>query len=78
MARTWALAGKTTGVNGEILRPAMCDHLCDPITRYDSLRKRLTFLIICPTCGNEKAVGTLPYEPPGRYADAAPTDRQSR
>jgi hypothetical protein len=48
-----------------IFRAAMCDHLFDTTSRYDSARKVLTFLLFCPTCGTgtEKVVETLPYEP---------------
>jgi hypothetical protein len=42
---------------------AMCDHLFDTTTRYDSDRKLLTFLLFCPVCRTETVVETLAYEP---------------
>jgi hypothetical protein len=45
------------------LRPVPCDHLHDTTTRYNADQKQLSFLLICPTCGTEKAVETVPYEP---------------
>jgi hypothetical protein len=44
-------------------RRAPCDHLHESTTRYDRHEKRLTFLLVCPTCGTEKVVETLHYEP---------------
>jgi hypothetical protein len=41
----------------------MCDHVHDSTTRYDRRRKLLAFLLVCPTCGTEKVVETLQYEP---------------
>ena len=43
--------------------PAPCDHLCDTTTRYDAAQKLLTFLLVCPTCGTEKLIDTVRYEP---------------
>jgi hypothetical protein len=40
-----------------------CDHLHDTTTRYDHVRKRLTFLLVCADCGTESVVETLSYEP---------------
>jgi hypothetical protein len=42
---------------------ATCDHLHDTTTRYDHARKLLTFLLVCHSCGTEKVIETLPYEP---------------
>jgi hypothetical protein len=47
-------------------RPASaqeCGHLQDTTTRYDHEQKLLHFLMVCPTCGNEKLIETQPYEP---------------
>jgi len=42
----------------------MCDHLFQTTTRYDRVRKVLTFVLFCPTCpGVEQVVEMLPYEP---------------
>jgi hypothetical protein len=41
----------------------MCDHLFDPTSRYDTARKLLTFLLVCPVCGTQEIVETLAYEP---------------
>ena len=43
--------------------PAPCDHLCDTTTRYDAAQKLLSFLLVCPTCGAEKLIDTVRYEP---------------
>jgi hypothetical protein len=40
-----------------------CDHLHETTSRYDSARKLLTFLLVCPVCRTEKVVETLRYEP---------------
>jgi hypothetical protein len=40
-----------------------CDHLHDSTSRYDHQAKRLTFLLVCPTCGTERVVDSIPYEP---------------
>jgi hypothetical protein len=45
------------------VRAERCDHLHDATSRYDHDRKQLTFLLVCPVCGTEKVVDTLPYEP---------------
>ena len=42
---------------------AMCNHLFDTTSRYDSDRKLLTFLLFCPVCRTETVVETLAYEP---------------
>ena len=44
-------------------RPASCDHIHDSTSRYDHERKQLTFLLVCPVCGTEKVVDSIPYEP---------------
>ena len=45
------------------LRPVPCDHLHDQTSRYDSVKKQLSFLLVCNVCGTEKLVETVPYEP---------------
>jgi hypothetical protein len=40
-----------------------CGHLHDTTTRYDHAQKQLAFLLVCPTCGTEKVIETLSYEP---------------
>jgi hypothetical protein len=45
------------------LRPPRCDHLRETTTRYDHERKQLSFRLVCPSCGIEKLVETIPYEP---------------
>jgi hypothetical protein len=41
----------------------MCDHLHESTSRYDVPAKVLTFLLVCRTCGIERVVETLEYEP---------------
>ena len=41
----------------------MCEHLHHSTSRYDAAAKVLTFLLVCPTCGIERVVETLDYEP---------------
>jgi hypothetical protein len=41
----------------------MCDHLHDSTSRYDATEKVLSFLAVCRTCGIERVVETLEYEP---------------
>jgi hypothetical protein len=41
----------------------MCDHLHDGTSRYDAAEKVMTFLLVCRTCGIERVVETLEYEP---------------
>jgi hypothetical protein len=41
----------------------MCHHLHETTSRYDTSAKVLTFLLICRTCGIERVVETLEYEP---------------
>jgi hypothetical protein len=41
----------------------MCDHLQDSTSRYDAVEKVMTFLLVCRTCGIERVVETLDYEP---------------
>jgi DNA-binding CsgD family transcriptional regulator len=45
------------------LRPVPCDHMHDTTTRYDHVKKLLSFLLVCPVCGTEKLVETKPYAP---------------
>ena len=45
------------------LRPTPCDHLHESTSRYDHERKQLSFLLVCRSCGTEKLVQTIPYEP---------------
>ena len=45
------------------LRPVPCNHLHDQTSRYDSLTKQLSFLLVCNVCGTEKLVEKVPYEP---------------
>ena len=53
-------------------RAASCDHLHDSTSRYDHERKQLTFLLVCPVCGTERVVDSIPYEP--RFTPHAPTE----
>jgi hypothetical protein len=41
----------------------MCEHLHDSTSRYDAGQKVLTLLLVCRTCGVERVVETLEYEP---------------
>jgi hypothetical protein len=41
----------------------MCEHLHDSTCRYDAVAKVLTCLLVCRTCGSERVVETLAYEP---------------
>jgi hypothetical protein len=41
----------------------VCDNLHETTSRYDAAAKRLTFLLVCPTCRAEKVVDALEYEP---------------
>jgi hypothetical protein len=41
----------------------MCDHFHDGTSRYDAAEKVMTFLLVCRTCGIERVVETLDYEP---------------
>jgi hypothetical protein len=45
------------------IRTTMCDHLHDSTTRYDRQRKLLAFFLVCPSCGTEKVVQSVQYEP---------------
>jgi hypothetical protein len=40
-----------------------CDHVHETTTRYDSVEKVLTFLLICPICRAEKVMDAQHYEP---------------
>ena len=67
-------------------QPSPCDHLCDTTSRYDAAQKLLTFLLVCPTCGAEKPIDTVRYEPrfephpsdepPGATVHQLPTRRR--
>jgi hypothetical protein len=49
----------------------MCEHLYECTSRYDSDRKLLSFLLVCPVCEIEEIVETVEYVP--RFeAQAAP------
>ena len=50
-----------------------CSHIHETTTRYDHERKLLTFLAVCRSCGIERVVETLRYEP--RYDPAQPPRR---
>lgn len=50
-----------------------CWHIHETTTRYDHERKLLTFLAVCRSCGIERVVETLRYEP--RYEPAQPRRR---
>lgn len=41
----------------------MCENLRDSTSRYDAAEKVMTFLLVCRTCGIERVVETLEYEP---------------
>jgi hypothetical protein len=45
------------------LERAPCDHMHESTTRYNRHEKRLTFLLVCWTCGIEKVVETVHYQP---------------
>ena len=59
----WAPAPQTKAADSGIFPAAMCDHLCDTVTRYDRDRKRLMCLLVCAACRTETVVETLAYEP---------------
>jgi len=40
-----------------------CQHLHDTTSRYDPVERLLTFLLVCPVCGTERAMRTVRYEP---------------
>jgi hypothetical protein len=54
----------------------MCDHLHESTSRYDAAAKVLTFLLVCPTCGIERVVETLEYEPRPAWTSWATAQRQ--
>ena len=54
----------------------MCDHLHDSTSRYDAAEKVMTLLLVCPTCGIERVVETLYYEPRPVWTSAGTTPRQ--
>ena len=43
--------------------PECVDHLHSSTSRYDAAAKVMTLLLVCPTCGIERVVETLEYEP---------------
>jgi len=40
-----------------------CEHTHDTTSRYDPVKKLLTFLLICRVCGTERMIETLHYKP---------------
>lgn len=54
----------------------MCEHLHDTTSRYDAATRALTFLLVCRTCGIERVVETLEYEPRPVWTIPATADRQ--
>src|SRR4051794_5127833 len=44
-------------------RPVRCDHLHESTSRYDRVKKLLSFLVVCPVCRTEKVIETRHYEP---------------
>jgi hypothetical protein len=54
----------------------MCDHLHDSTSRYDAAAKVMTLLLVCRTCGIERVVETLEYEPRPVWTSAGAAPRQ--
>jgi hypothetical protein len=54
----------------------MCDHLHDGTSRYDPEAKVMTFLLVCRTCGIERVVETLEYEPRPVWTSPGAAPRQ--
>jgi hypothetical protein len=54
----------------------MCDDLHDSTSRYDAAEGVMTFLLVCRTCGIERVVETLEYEPRPVWTSAGTTPRQ--
>lgn len=54
----------------------MCDHLHDSTSRYDAVEKVMTFLLVCRTCGIERVVETLEYEPRPVWTSPGAAPRQ--
>jgi hypothetical protein len=54
----------------------MCDHLHDSTSRYHAAAKVLTFLLVCRTCGIERVVETLEYEPRPAWTSHGTAQRQ--
>jgi hypothetical protein len=54
---------------------SMCDHLHETTSRYDAAEKVLTFLLLCRTCGTEKVVETVEYEPRPVWTARGPAPR---
>jgi hypothetical protein len=55
----------------------MCDHLHETTSRYDAAGKLLTFLAICRTCGIERVIKKVEYEPRPQWTLAAPARREA-
>jgi hypothetical protein len=56
----------------------MCDHLHESTSRYDAAANVLTLLLVCPTCGIERVVAALDYEPRPIWTSWATAHRQPR
>ena len=54
----------------------MCEHLHDSTSRYDPAAKVMTFLLVCRTCGIERVIETLEYEPRPVWTTPAAAPRQ--
>jgi hypothetical protein len=54
----------------------MCDHLHNSTSRYDAAEKVMTLLLVCPTCGIERVVERLEYEPRPVWTSAGTAPRQ--
>jgi hypothetical protein len=62
---TSSTSSATSDLPGEAacFTPAMCEHLHDTMSRYDAAAQILTLLLVCRTCGTERVVETIKYEP---------------
>jgi len=56
----------------------MCEHLHEQTSRYDTVARKLTFLLVCPRCGTERIVESLPYEPRFKPCVGLPSRNRSR
>jgi hypothetical protein len=54
----------------------MCDHLHDSTSRYDAAETVMALLLLCQTCGIERVVETLEYEPRPVWTSAGAAPRQ--
>ena len=54
----------------------MCEHLNNSTSRYDAAEKVMTLLLVCPTCGIERVVERLEYEPRPVWTSARAARRQ--